>query len=310
MSILILVENYLAIPVFGEEKPESERFAGADRTFTLEGIMPDGKALQMGTSHLLSQSFAHSFNIQFQNARARLEYPWLTSWAVTTRLIGAVVMVHGDQKGLVLPPKIAPIQIVIMPIFRKGTDSEALKKACNELKDTFDAGTLIGESGFAFGPGHARTVIDGDEHETPGAKFYKWELKGVPLRIEIGPRDLEAKQAVLVDRIGLGKKVVPLEKVVEEALSMLDTIQAEMFARATKKRSSLIKQVDKFADFVDELEKGGFAYITGWCQRADCEHNLKEHKATIRCILETANHKACFMCDRESIADVLIAKAY
>ncbi len=305
-----LVEQYLAIPIFGEEKPESERFAGADRTFTLEGIMPDGKALQMGTSHLLSQSFAHAFNIQFQNNEGKLEYPWLTSWGTTTRLIGATVMVHGDQKGLVLPPKIAPIQIVIMPIFRKGADTAQLKEVCKQLKEKFDQGTCIGESGFSFGPGHAKTVIDDDENETPGAKFYKWELKGVPLRIEIGPRDLEAKQAVLVDRIGLGKKIVSLERVVEEAQIMLDAIQVEMFARAKKKRDSLIKQADKFSEFEADLEKGGYAYITGWCQKDVAEQKLKEHKATIRCVLETATHKHCFMCDRPSVADILVAKAY
>jgi prolyl-tRNA synthetase len=222
-----LAENYLAIPVFGKEKPASERFAGAERTFTIEGLMPDGKALQMGTSHLLSQSFAHAFDMKFQNKEGSISYPWLTSWAVTTRLIGALVMTHGDQKGLVLPPRIAPIQVVILPIFRKGADNEQLRAACA----TFAA--QLKQQGISV-------LVDDNEHDSAGAKFYRWELKGVPVRIELGPRDLEQRQAVIVDRLTLTKKPVALDVVVTETVRALEDMQSAMLERARQRRDGLV----------------------------------------------------------------------
>jgi prolyl-tRNA synthetase len=292
-----LVENYLAIPVFGQEKPESERFAGADRTFTLEGIMPDGKALQMGTSHLISQSFAKAFGINFQNRNGEQAHPFLTSWGITTRLIGAVVMVHGDQKGLILPPKIAPIQVVVVPIFRKGMDQAALIATANQIAQE------LKKQGIAV-------VVDLDEQETPGAKFYKWELKGVPVRVEIGPRDLEQNQAIVVDRLGMGKVAVSLEHIAQEILVTLTTVQVELFKRAKEKRDSLIKNGTKLDQFGTELAEGGFAYRVGWCQSPVCENMLKAYKATIRCLLETTEHAECFNCNTKSVCDVLVAKSY
>ena len=165
MNMLIWQQNWLAIPVIAGVKSEKEKFPGADKTYTFEGVMQDGKALQMGTSHLLSQNFAKSFNMTFQDRNGNLAHPYLTSWGATTRLVGAVVMVHGDQKGLILPPKIAPIQVVIVPIFKKGEEQEVLacsKKIKDALKDV-------------------RVHIDADDQKTPGAKFYHWEMKGVPL---------------------------------------------------------------------------------------------------------------------------------
>ncbi len=259
--------------------------------------MPDGKALQMGTSHLLSQTFAHAFDMKFQNKEGEVAYPWLTSWAVTTRLIGALVMTHGDQKGLVLPPKIAPIQVVIIPIFRKGSDNEQLRAACKkieqELKDQ-----------------HVSVKIDDDEHESAGAKFYRWELKGVPVRIEIGPRDLEQKQAMLVERLGLTKTPVSLEHVAPETVRALNMLQNKLFERAKQRRDSLIKPGTKLSEFGPELAEGGFAYVVGWCQQPSCEQLLKECKATIRCLLDTATQPECFNCTLPSKGDVLVAKAY
>lgn len=292
-----LVENYLAIPVYGQEKPASERFAGADRTFTLEGIMPDGRALQMGTSHLISQNFARSFNMMFQSRDGKQEYPHLTSWAVTTRLIGAVVMAHGDQKGLVMPPKVAPIHVVIIPIYSKGTDTSGIKAAADAVAARLKAQGLS-------------VVVDSDEHETPGSKFYTWELKGVPVRLELGPRDIEQKQVVLVDRLGLGKQAVSIDRLETSVLELLDQIQAELLKRARVQRDSLVHSGAKLVDFGRDLAESGFAYQTGWCQKHECELALKDYKASIRCLLSQTTQAECFNCSSASVGDVLIAKSY
>lgn len=292
-----LAENWLAIPVFPGEKSENERFPGAIKTCTFEAIMPDGKAVQMGTSHLLSQTFAHSFEMQFQDREGKLAYPFLTSWAVTTRLIGAVVMSHGDEKGLILPPKIAPIQVVIIPIYKTDTDKNAVLDAVNTIA------TELKASGI-------RVFVDAEEQKTPGAKFFKWELKGVPVRIEIGARDLASKQAVLADRLGTGKRSVALDVIAQEANTLLDTVQAALFKRALDRRAALWCKEPTFDAIVKGLaEKHGF-YQTGWCQNNECEAPLKEHQATIRCLLETAEFKNCFKCGSASKGDILIAKSY
>ena len=217
-----LAENYLAIPVIAGVKSEQEKFPGADRTYTFEGIMPDGKALQMGTSHLISQSFAKAFNMMFQNKQGEQAYPYLTSWAVTTRLVGAVVMTHGDNKGLILPPRIAPIQVVIIPIFKKDADNGALRAEVQKLEQR------LKQHGV-------RVHIDMGEQETPGAKFYKWELKGVPLRIEIGPRDLEKGTAVMADRLTSSKKEISLVHGEQDILIALDSLQAQLFKKAQER---------------------------------------------------------------------------
>jgi prolyl-tRNA synthetase len=290
-----LVEHYLAIPVFARPKPASERFAGADETFTIEGIMPDGKALQMGTSHLISQNFAKSFEITFQNKEGSLSYPYLTSWGATTRLIGALVMMHGDTKGLIIPPRIAPIQVVIVPIFRKDANSNQLKETAQTLAQMLRHHDLS-------------VVVDDQEHETPGAKFYAWELKGVPVRLELGPRDLANQQVVAVPRLGMGKKMIAFHELAQEVSILLDTVQAELFKRAQARCNALIKRGDKLATFGTEFE--GYAVQTGWCRKPACEVVLKEYKATIRCLLEENNLVECFNCSAPSISDVLIARSY
>lgn len=297
LSIYIdLINNYLAMPLVPGVKSESEKFAGADKTYTMEGLMKDGKALQLGTSHLISQSFAKAFGMQYQDQQGNLAYPYLTSWAVTTRLIGALTMVHGDQKGLVLPPKIAPIQVVIIPIYKAELKKEPLFELAQSYAKQLKA--------------IARVHIDGDEHETPGAKFYKWELKGVPIRIEIGVKELESNTVVVADRVGLAKETIQGSKILEAVEGRLDLIHKELFKRANDFLKSHWFSGKKLATFGKDLQdKGGF-YQTGWCQSPACEQQLKEYQATIRCLLKEATFAECFFCDKPSKVDILVAKSY
>ena len=292
-----LAQNVLAIPVVTGFKSEQEKFPGAEKTMTFEALMQDGKALQMGTAHMLSQSFAKVFDMSFQNREEKLSYPYLTSWGVTTRLIGALVMVHGDQKGLVLPPNIAPIQVVIVPIFKKNEDNAAVLQAAQDI-----AKTLLSKKISVF--------VDDDETKTPGAKFYHWELKGVPVRIEIGPRDLASKQVVVVDRLGLGKKSIAFAQIAQELPILLGDIQKHLFDRAQLRLQSKTYKVEKLADFGPQLDKKPGFYLTSWCGKQVCETALKEFKATIRCVLDSKEFETCFLCGEQSKQDVLVAKAY
>jgi prolyl-tRNA synthetase len=292
-----LVEGYLAVPTIAGSKTAQERFAGADITTTIEGIMPDGKALQMGTSHLISQTFAHAFDMKFQDREGKEAYPYLTSWAVTTRLIGAMVMTHGDNKGLVLPPKIAPIQVVIIPIFKSGADSSAVTNVAKQIQED------LRKDGV-------RVHIDDEEGKTPGAKFFKWELKGVPLRIEIGPKDLENNQAVVVERIELAKRFIPLTSLRSEVISLLDTMQVTLLERAQARVHQMRHESNDLAEFGPQLENDGKFYQTSWCERAECEAALKEYKASIRCIVDGLTYKTCFVCKEPSKKDVLVARSY
>lgn len=292
-----LARNVLAIPVVTGQKSATEKFPGAEKTYTFEGFMPDGKALQMGTSHLLSQSFAKAFDMKFQNQDNELAYPYLTSWGATTRLIGAVVMVHGDDKGLVLPPWVAPIQVVVIPILKKDADNKEVKNAAETITATLRAAGI-------------RVELDMDESKTPGAKFYQWEMKGVPLRIEIGPRDLEQKIAMVVDRLGIEKAAVSLPSLVKDIPQRLAMLQKTMLERAEQKRDALWFKEAKLAQFGPMLqEKNGF-YQTGWCGDASCEAQLKQYQATIRCVFDEHQFEQCFACDKPSVQDVLVAKAY
>lgn len=290
-----LIEKYLAIPIVAGLKPEHEKFAGAEKTYTVEALMQDGKALQMCTSHIISQSFAQAFDMKFLDRDDKRAYPYLTSWGATTRLIGAVIMVHGDQKGLVFPPEIAPLQIVIVPIYKE------------ESKDIVLAATARIKN--LLQPLY-RVLVDADEKETPGAKFYKWELKGVPLRIEVGPRDVEKNQAVLVDRLGLSKSAHSVEVLLQEVHHKMTALQDALFEKARQRRENMWYKWPKLADFKEDFEtKPGF-YQTGWCRRAECEALIKQMKGTIRCILPERIFAECFNCTRESSSDILIAKAY
>jgi prolyl-tRNA synthetase len=295
-----LMENYLAIPVLAGMKTESEKFAGALYTTTLEAIMPDGKALQMGTSHNLGQNFAHVFDIKFIGEDGKDHYVWQTSWGITTRLIGAVVMVHGDDKGLVLPPKVAPVQVVIVPIPYKDADSSAIvaeaKEIANKLK----------EKNFSV-------VLDDREEYTPGWKFNQWELKGVPLRIEIGPRDLKQKQVTVVRRDTYQKTAVKEETALTTVERLLEEIQHNLYAKARKyleEKTTLVKNYDEFKKVL--AEKGGFLKAS-WCGSATCEEKIKEETgATIRLkpFEKEEPVTACICCGEKAKEVVYFARSY
>jgi prolyl-tRNA synthetase len=293
-----LAENWLAIPVFSGPKPDSEKFPGAEKTYTFEGIMPDGKALQMGTSHLLSQNFAHSFDMKFQDRNGELAFPYLTSWGATTRLVGAVVMTHGDAKGLVIPPKIAPIQVVIVPILKSGSDNQAILAKVHEIASELQNKGI-------------RVKVDADEHKTPGSKFFTWELKGVPVRLEIGQRDLASGNVVMVDRLGLlGKKTVSFDILHEEVVQTLDLVQNALYTRAAERRSLLHHKVPNFEEVVKILTEGKGFCQTGWCTSAACEESIKQYQASIRCLLASEKVSRCFKCGEQALTEIIIAKSY
>ncbi len=291
-----LAQNYLAIPVIRGRKSESEKFAGADLTYTYESFMQDGKALQMGTSHLLSQNFAVSFDMKFQNQSGEMVHPHLTSWCgATTRLIGAIIAVHGDQKGLVLPPKVAPVQVVIVPIAAQAGDL------------VWEKALAIQASLQAVG---VQVKFDDREHLRPGAKFYEWELKGVPLRLEIGPKDLAANQVVIAERVDSTKQTVLITDLISMIPVKLQQLQDLMFARAQTRLQSMWHKVAKLSDFGSKLADNNGIYQAGWCLEPACELLLKEHKATVRCLLDTGEFKTCFACDLPSQSDIIIGKSY
>ncbi len=296
-----LAEDYLAIPVVIGEKTPHERFPGADTTYTFEALMQDGKALQMGTSHILAQSFPAAFGVKFQAQDGTLQSPFCTSWAITTRLIGALVMTHGDQNGLIMPPKIAPTQVVIVPI----------SKTPEEKISVIDAAMAVAKQLRAAG---IRVVVDTDETKTPGAKFYHWESHGVPVRLELGPKDLVAQQAVLVNRMEEDKTkkktFIKLAAVVEETATLLNTIQKALFDRAAARRASQWKQADKLSEFASQLDADNGMYQVGWCGGEACELALKEVKGTVRCLVNENKHKTCFNCTSQSDRDILVAKCY
>lgn len=292
-----LAQNYLAVPVISGVKSESEKFPGAEKTLTFEAIMPDGKALQMGTSHLLYQDFAKAFDMTFQDEEGKQQFPHLTSWGVTTRLIGATVMMHGDEKGLVLPPKIAPIQVVIIPIFKKGTDSALILQKVQEIADELKKAGV-------------RVFVDADESKSPGTKFFKWELKGAPLRMEVGPRDIEQNQVMLADRLGIAKEAVSMNGLANHITKQLDMLQNELYNRAVAKRAALWHKAAKLAEFGPIMERDNGLYQTGWCQDPACEQELKKYKAFTRCLIPEKTFETCFNCDKPSKGDVLVAKAY
>jgi prolyl-tRNA synthetase len=290
------MQDYLAIPVVAEIKPEHEKFAGGDRTYTLEGMTLDGRALQMGTSHLISQNFAKAFNMVFQDREGGLSYPHLTSWGVSTRMIGGLIMTHGDAKGLIMPPRIAPIQIVIIPIF-KAENRDPIMRVAHELKT---------QLGMTY-----RVHLDADEQETPGAKFYRWELKGVPVRIEIGPRDLQNESVTIVNRVTGEKTPCAYGQIPHSMPLILDKIQKELYERALRNRAEKWFVTDASLSEVGEMlqEKPGF-YQVGWSKEPKTPDLLKAYGATIRCILPERKSTRCFHTGAESVCDIIVAKAY
>lgn len=294
------VQGFMAIPVIKGRKTETERFAGADETFTIEALMQDGKALQAGTSHFLGQNFAKAFDVKFANAEGKQEYVWGTSWGVSTRLMGALIMTHSDDNGLVLPPNLAPIQIVIVPIYKTEAEFEAISEVAQNLVAQFKKLKLS-------------VKFDNRTTQKPGFKFAEWELKGVPVRIAIGPKDLQNGTFEIARRDTLTKEVVSKEIIVSHVNDLLDTIQADLFNKALKYRDAHITEVNSFEEFKDVLEnKTGFL-SAHWDGTPETEEKIKElTKATIRCIALDQKKEAgsCVFTGKPSTGRVLFAKAY
>jgi prolyl-tRNA synthetase len=295
-----LMENYLAIPVLVGTKSESEKFAGALYTTALESMMPDGKALQMGTSHNLGQNFAKVFDVKFIGEDKQDHYVWQTSWGITTRLIGAMVMVHGDDKGLIMPPKVAPVQAVIVPIPYKGAEPAAIAAKAEEIAETLKA------KGFSV-------FLDNREEYTPGWKFNQWELKGVPIRIEIGPRDLKQGQVVIVRRDTFQKVPVKEQDIPEALEKTLTEIQEGMFAKAKAIQLDMTTAVQNYGQFKKLLEEKGGFIKAAWCGTSDCEATIKDETgATIRVIPFQKEEPTtnCIVCGKKANETVYFARAY
>ena len=292
-------EDWMAVPVIQGLKTASERFAGAEETYCIEALMQDGKALQAGTSHFLGQNFAKSFDVKFVTKENELEYPWATSWGVSTRLMGALIMAHSDDNGLVLPPRLAPIQVVVVPIFRKAEDlakiMEKVDPVVNRLK----------ELGITV-------KVDDDEKYKPGFKFAEYELKGVPVRLAVGMRDLENGTIEVARRDQLTKETRPLEGVEEYIQGLLDEIQRSLFEKALKFREEKTFVAESWEEFKSLIKSGGFV-MAHWDQTAETEEKIKqETKATIRCIPLNSIEMAgkCVYSGKDSPKQVVFARAY
>ncbi|MCF8274299.1 MAG: proline--tRNA ligase [Flavobacteriaceae bacterium] len=293
-------ENFMAIPVIQGVKTESERFAGAEETFCIEALMQDGKALQAGTSHFLGQNFAKAFDVKFANKEGKQDYVWATSWGVSTRLMGALIMTHSDDFGLVLPPSLAPNQVVIVPIYKNEADLEAISKVAHTIASD------LKKKGISV-------KYDDRDTQRPGAKFAQHELQGVPLRIAIGPKDLENGTVELARRDTLTKDIVSLDSLIPTIEGLLKDIQQALFDKALLYRDTHITEVNTFEEFKAVLEtKAGFI-SAHWDGTNETEAKIKElTKATIRCIpLETSNEEGvCVFSGLPSKRRVLFAKAY
>lgn len=293
-------ENYMAVPVIKGVKTPNERFAGADDTYCIEALMQDGKALQAGTSHFLGQNFAKAFDVKYSDKNNKLDYVWATSWGVTTRLIGALVMVHSDDDGLVLPPKIAPLQVVIVPIYKGSEQKAMIDTKANELVKQLKAAGI-------------RVKYDDNDNARPGWKFAEYELKGVPVRIALGARDLENNVAEVARRDTKEKNSVSMDGLSEHIVELLGQIQKDLFKRASEFRDANITKADSWDEFVKVLdEKAGFV-SAHWDGTAETEEKIKElTKATIRCIPlnNPQEDGACVLTGKPSKERVLFARAY
>lgn len=293
-------ENFMAIPVIKGIKTETERFAGAEETYCIEALMQDGKALQAGTSHFLGQNFAKAFDVKFANAEGKQEHVWGTSWGVSTRLMGALVMTHSDDQGLVLPPSLAPIQVVIVPIYKTDEQLDAIRAEVNVLT-------------VALRKLNISVKFDDRTTQKPGFKFAEWELKGVPVRIAVGPKDLENGTFEVARRDTLSKEVISKDGIETYVSDLLKQIQKELFEKALDYRNTHITEVNSFEEFKEVLDtKGGFV-SAHWDGTAATEEKIKDlTKATIRCIpldrVEATG--SCVFTGESSVGRVLFAKAY
>tara|TARA_Y100000590_G_scaffold22116_1_gene25533 strand:- start:8345 stop:9796 length:1452 start_codon:yes stop_codon:yes gene_type:complete len=293
------VNEYLAVPILTGKKSDKEKFVGADYTLTLEGIMPDGKALQMGTSHHLGQNFSKPFEISFLGKDEEQHFAWQTSWGVSWRLMGALIMTHGDDKGLILPPKIAPIQVVIIPIYYDDGKKNEILGVINDIVEKFDSNNI-------------RSYVDSSEQHTPGWKFNQWEMKGVPIRIEIGPKDLENNSLVVVKRNSKDKKNISINKnPVDQIVRELDIMQDELFETAKSKQSKMIYESNNYKELCERLNKErGFVKVD-WCGNRDCEDKVKDETgADIRLIEDENINSLCIVCEKNATNSVYFAKSY
>jgi prolyl-tRNA synthetase len=293
-------ENFMAIPVVKGLKSESERFAGAEETYCIEALMQDGKALQAGTSHFLGQNFAKAFDVKFTNKEGKLNYVWATSWGVSTRLMGALIMTHSDDKGLVLPPKLAPYQVVIVPIFKTDSEFDKISDLANKITKDLQKSNIS-------------VKFDNRTTYRPGAKFAQHELQGVPLRIAIGPKDLVNKTVELSRRDDFSKSVISIDSIDSQIPKVLEDIQQSLFLRANNFRLENTTEVNSFEEFKEVLKnKGGFI-SAHWDGSSETENKIKQQtKATIRCIPLDGDKSEgkCVFSGKDSDQRVLFAKAY
>ena len=294
-----LAEDYLAIPVLTGIKTDAEKFAGAEKTYSIEAMMGDKRALQAGTSHNLGQNFAKAFDVTFQDRENKEEFVFATSWGVSTRLVGGVVMAHGDDNGLVLPPKIAPIQVIIIPIAKTDADKETVMAHVNDIV------SQCLKKGI-------RIKVD-DSNNSPGFKFNEWELKGVPIRLEIGVRDVSNREVVLARRDSGHKQSVKLDKLLKSIQNLLDEIQKNILHKATDFRDKNTYKVKSYEEFKDVINNTGGFIRGGWDGSEETETAIKnETKATIRCIPFDSNPKGmkCVYSGKDALYEVIFAKAY
>jgi len=292
------IEEELAVPVVTGKKSEKDKFVGAVYTNTLESLMPDGKALQMGTSHFLGQNFSKPFDVKYLDENNSEIFAWQTSWGVSWRLIGGMIMTHGDDKGLVLPPKVSPIQVVIIPIYHSKEDKEnVLQKAC-QIKDSLSNNDI-------------RVHLDDREQLTPGFKFNDWEMRGIPIRIEIGPKDIAKNQIVLARRHNQTKISLDIDGLTEKTLSELKNIQKEMFDAAKKILDERVVRVSEYQQFKKELESGKMIDCS-WCGNQTCEDKIKEETGADLRVIPSDNTKAetCIYCKNSGTTNVLFARGY
>ena len=303
-TMLELYKNFvnrcLALPILTGRKSEKEKFVGAEYTLTLEGIMPDGKALQMGTSHHLGQNFSKPFNISYLGKDEKQHLAWQTSWGVSWRLIGALIMTHGDDKGLILPPKIAPIQVVIIPIYYDEEKKKKILDISNEIARQFK------DKGI-------RVHVDSNEQYTPGWKFNQWEMKGVPIRIEIGPKDLDNNSIIVVKRNSKDKKQLEISNNLgEQIIKELNDIQIQLFNKAKEKQEKMIYKVDSYRDLCKKLNNNLGFMKTNWCESQECENKIKEETGADIRLIENINESIakCVVCSEKTSTAVYFAKAY
>jgi len=292
------IEEELAVPVIIGKKSENDKFVGAVYTDTLESLMPDGKALQMGTSHFLGQNFSKPFDVKYLNETNTETFAWQSSWGVSWRLIGGMIMTHGDDKGLILPPKIAPIQVVIIPIYYTNDDKDSVIQKAHQIKDDLTEIDL-------------RVHLDDREQLTPGFKFNDWEMKGIPIRIEIGPKDIAKKQVVLVRRHNRTKTSLNMDSLTDEISSELKNIQQEMFDTAKKILDERIVRVSEYQQFKEQLDNGKMIDCS-WCGNQTCEDKIKEETGADIRVIPSDNTKTetCIYCKNSGTANVLFARGY